>query len=71
MFLTTLRESGYPRKYRYPLPFFLHLLAKITGLLEIKHVTLHSSACSGEAVPLNIEKTYTDIINSEKERTQR
>ena len=54
-----------------PPPFFLHLLAKITGLLEIKHVTLHSSAFSGEAVPLNMEEPYTDIINSEKERAQR
>lgn len=69
MFLTKLIESGFPRKCRFPPPFLS--FAKITGLLEIKHVTLHSSAFSGEAVPLNIEEPYTDIINSEKERAQR
>lgn len=42
---------------------------KVTGLPEIKCVSFISSACNKHAVALNIEKSYTDIINTEAKQT--
>lgn len=41
------------------------VFGKVTGFLEIKCVSFTSSACNKHALALNIEKSYTDIINIE------